>query len=407
MKFTYQAYDNSGRVLSDMIEAASKQDAMETLRLQGLYITDIRSGGENGGSSRRKGGGLLAGSKRLKNLAMFTRQLHVLSSTGTPMVESLGALERQTKDLRWKQVIGSLKRRVEEGLPLNEAMADHSDCFDSVYRSLVAAGESSGKFQEILERLGMLVKRQLKTRNTIMGAMTYPALLLFVSSGVLAALLLFVLPRFAELFESLDATLPPTTAFLMMLSEGFKQMWWAVIGVGFVFIIVAAWYLKTPAGKRLIDTVLVRAPYLGDITRNFITARITRLLGTLVQSHVPLLDALALTREAAGNTYYRQLIVNAEKVVEKGEPISIAFSDDKLISPSVYEAIRSGEATGQVGPLLLNLSEFMDDENEVVLRSLTSILEPIILVVLGALVAFVALSMFLPLFDLTAQAGGG
>ena len=405
MKFSYQAYDNTGRSISDVIEAASKSEAMEQLRLQGLYITEIVTGiaGKKSGHQARRSRLV---SNRLKNLAMFTRQLYVLASTGTPMVESLGALERQTKDLAWKKVIGDLRRRVEEGVTISEAMSDHPECFDSVYRSLVAAGESSGKFQEIMDRLAMLVKRQLQTRNTIAGALVYPILLLVVASVVLIAMLLFVLPRFAELFSSLDVPLPATTEILIIMSSMLKQMWWAVLGGLFLTVIVINWYVGTASGRQLLDTVMLRLPYFGTVVRSFITARISRLLGTLMQSHIPLLDALALTREAAGNVHYRQLMNNAEQVVEKGEPISLAFADENLITPTVYEAIRSGEATGQVGPLLLNLADFMDDENEVVLRSLTSILEPIILIGMGVLVALVALSMFLPLFDLAAQAGG-
>jgi len=167
-------------------------------------------------------------------------------------------------------------------------------------------------------------------------------------------------------------------------------------------------YLRSATGKRTLDRTMIRLPQFGKITRNFCTARVTRLLGTLIESKVPLLEAIELTRGACKNGEYVQLMINAGEAVTRGEPVSSAFADIKLINPSVCEAIRNGERSGQVGKLLLNISEYLDEENEVVVRSLTSILEPIILIVLGILVGIVAISMFLPLFDLTsATAGGG
>jgi type II secretory pathway component PulF len=171
--------------------------------------------------------------------------------------------------------------------------------------------------------------------------------------------------------------------------------------------IAIRFYLRSPHGKITRDTFMIRAPQLGKISRNFCTARITRLLGTLIESRVPLIDALQLTRGAMRNGHYNHLLVLAEQAVVRGEPISTAFEDARLINPSVCEAIRNGERSGQVGKLLLNISEFMEEENEVVVKSLTSIIEPCILIILGVLVGFIAMSMFLPLFDLTAATGGG
>lgn len=413
MKLAYEAYDRSGKRVTDSIDAADRHDAGEQLRKRGLFVTKLNEQAEastprqkNGASHGRTNGSGKRPKGNLRQLAMFTRQLQVLARTGTPLVEALNSLERQNRDPGWREVIAALKQRVEEGVALSEAMADHPRCFDPVYRSLVAAGESSGKFDAMLDRLAQLVRRQLHVRNTVVGALVYPSLLLTVAVVVLTLMLMFVLPRFTSLFETLDVPLPPTTQVLVLLSEAMRGYWWAMLlGLGGSAIGFVLWQ-RTANGKHVRDTALVRLPVIGKMTRSFATARLTRLLGTLMDSYVPLLDALALTREAAGNVHYHALMLKAEDAVTRGESISSGFADSDLITPTVYEAIRSGEATGRVGPLLLNVAEFLDEDNEVVLRSLTSILEPIILIGLGILVGLVALSMFLPLFDLTASAGG-
>ncbi len=407
MKLAYQAYDRGGKTVRDTIEAGSKLEATDQLRRQGLFVTDIHEAGTRVGAptKSKKKFGLKTG--RMKNLAMFTRQLYVLSSTGTPVTESLAALERQTRDAHWKSVICDLRRGVEQGEPISDAMAQHPECFDEVYRSLIAAGETGGKLSPMLDRLSQLVSKQLKTRSSLIGALVYPALLLFVSVAVLISMLTFVLPRFAVLFQTLDMELPPLTKILMVLSYGLRTYWWAIlIGLG-ILAVGLFFYLRSAAGRRATESVMIRLPMFGAMIRGFITARIVRLLGVLVDSYVPLLDALDLTRAAASNHHYADLIDRAKEAVTRGEAMSDAFSDEDLISPSVYEAIRSGESTGQVSVMMLNMAEFMDEENEVVLKTLTSILEPMILVGLGVVVGAVALSMFLPLFDLTAQAGAG
>ena len=216
-----------------------------------------------------------------------------------------------------------------------------------------------------------------------------------------------MIPRFAELFKALDVPLPTSTKAMISMSDGLRGCWWALAGFIVAAVVGLKLYLGSPAGKRAFDTVVLRLPQIGSIVRNFATARITRLLGVLLDGHVPVLEALQLTRGGTGNIHYTELIARAENAVSQGEPISSVFSQSDLISPSVSESIRSGEQSAQVGSLLLSIADFLDEENEVVVRSLTSILEPGILILLGLLVGFVALSMFMPLFDLTALAGGG
>ncbi|MEX0886570.1 MAG: type II secretion system F family protein [Phycisphaeraceae bacterium] len=410
MKLVYQAYDRSGRAVTDTVDAPNEGEALQQLRRDGLFVLELRP--PTGRAEAADPAGSVAArrsrhsTRHLRHLAMFTRQLHVLVSTGTPMVDALAGLERQTRDKQWKQVIGELRIAVEEGATLGDAMEKRSDWFDGVYRSLIAAGEAGGRFEIMLDRLTQLVRRQQHVRSSIQGAMTYPALLFVVAMVVLVLLLTFVLPRFADLFDTMQIALPPSTQLMLTVSEFLRSYWWlalitiAATGTG------AYLWMGSARGRELRDTLLARTPYIRGITRGFATARITRLLGTLLENSVPLLEALDLTRHATGNVHYQRLVIKAVNAVTRGEPVSAAFRDESLIDPSIYEAIRSGETTGQIAPLMMTIADFLDEDNEIILRSLTSILEPVILVILGLLVGTVALSMFLPLFDLTASVGG-
>lgn len=409
MKLAYHAYDAAGKAMIGTVEAAETFDGIEVLRRQGLFVTKIEPAGEKGASpgGHVRGPRWLGRLRRMRHLAMFARQLHVLVSTGTPLVESLGALERQAKDGAWRKVLGDLRRRVEQGEPISRAMEAHVDYFDSVCRSLLAAGESGGSFDAMLDRLATLARKQVQIRTAIRGAMIYPCLLIVVALAVVILMLTFVLPRFASLFQSLSVPLPPTTKFLMALSEAVQTYWWAMLGGVVASGVSLQVWLRTSHGRRALHTFLVKGPLLGPIVRGFAVARIIRVLGVLVNGKVPVLESLGLARHTAGNLHYIQLVADAEHAVTRGSTISSVLAQSALVTPSLTEAVRSGEQSGQLGPLLLNMADFMDEENEIVVKSLTSILEPVILIALGLVVGFIAMSMFLPLFDLTSMTQRG
>jgi type II secretory pathway component PulF len=239
----------------------------------------------------------------------------------------------------------------------------------------------------------------------VAGAMVYPCLLTTVAFGVLCVLLFFVLPRFEGLFHTLGSGLPPTTQALISFSNFIRDWWWAVVPGIIGAIVAVRFYLKTASGSAALARFLVRAPHVGKVFRSFATARIARVLGVLVDGKVPLLEALSLARESAGNPLYEELLARAESRVTRGESVSSALENSPLIDPSIVEAIRSGERSGQIGPVLLSVAEFMDEDNEIILKALSSIIEPLILIVLGVLIGFVAVSMFLPLFDLASATG--
>lgn len=407
MKIAYSAYDRSGRSVNAVLEAPGVAEATEQLRREGLFVTEATEATDGltpRGASRIGGQGA-----RLKEMAAFVRQLSVLVSTGTPMVEAITSLERQTPAGRFRDALQDIRERVEQGASFSSALEHHPRYFDAVARSLIAAGESGGRLDDMLKRLAALTRQQIKIRASISGAMVYPCLLVCVCISVLTTMLFFVLPRFEGLFESLGAPLPPTTRMLMDFSAFLRGYWWAVLACAVPAAIGARAWASSASGRMMIHRFAVSAPQLGNLMRAFATARIARVLGVLLEGRVPMLDALRLTRESSGNLCYESVISDAEDAVIRGENISSVFASTPLISRSVTEAVRSAERTGQMAPVLLTIADFLDEDNEVVLRSLSSIVEPLILIVLGVLVGFVAISMFLPLFDLAtaAQTGGG
>jgi type IV pilus assembly protein PilC len=231
--------------------------------------------------------------------------------------------------------------------------------------------------------------------------------LIFIAIAVLNLMLLFVLPRFAGLFKNLDSPLPPTTKMLMAMSGFLHDRWYVVIGVVAAAVFVGMFWWKNLGGRSLVAAALLKLPKIDKLIRSLMTARLARLLGTLLESHVPLMDSLQLTREAAVHAHYVKLIERAEEVVERGQPISAVLCETDLIVPSVQEAIRNAEQSGDLGGPLVQMADFLDEENEIVVKTMTGLLEPAILVVMGALVALMAISMFLPLFDLVSAAHGG
>jgi len=406
MKLAYRAFDSTGRAVADTIEAANATEATENLRRRGLFITEIADAESSHAPSTKTAGkkkAKKAGGRQMKNLAMFSRQLHMLVASGTPLVEAIASLETQSKDASWRRVIVQVREKVEEGVSLSEAMKVHPECFDAVCLSLVDVGESGGMLPQMLKRISVLTRKRLQVRSSVIGAMIYPILLLAVAGGVLGLMFVFVIPRFAELFKTLDVPLPGSTKALIAIGSFCRGYWWAILlALGGSVAGLKAW-LSTTGGTRLWHTALLRAPKLGMIVRNFGTARIARLMGVLLDSHVPLLDALVLTGRAMSNVHYADMISKAEDAVTHGEPLSAAFADEMLIDRSIYQAVHNGEQSGRMGEVLTSIADFLDEDNDVVIRSLTSLVEPLILILMGGIVALVAMSMFMPMFDLTAM----
>jgi type II secretory pathway component PulF len=407
MRLKYTAFDRTGRKVVDSIDAASRAAASERLRRDGLYVAEIAEQGGRQDSAEPRPTVARAAAGRLKPLAAMLQQLHILVAGGTPLVKALSSIEKQARSASWRRAAADVRRHVEEGAALSAAMESHPEYFDAFCRSLIAAGESSGDLGSMLKRLAATTRAQLHLRQTLVGAMIYPVLLITIALSVLVVLLVVAIPKFGEMFRTLDAPVPPVTA--AMISFGvWLQSYWYVAAAAIAAVVAGVWaWARSAAGRRCFDRLVLRLPLVGRLTRSLITARITRILGVLLDGNVPVLDALALAQGSINNHCYAGLLAQATESVRQGERMSDAFDNETLIAPSTCEAIRTGEETAQVGPMMLMVADFLEQENELTTRSLTSIIEPVILIAMGGLVAFVAFSMFLPLFDLISSAGGG
>ncbi|MEM7681370.1 MAG: type II secretion system F family protein [Planctomycetota bacterium] len=410
MKLAYQALNANGQEVSGLLEARDAHAATEQLRRDGLFPSHMEPAGEDAPTpsatapvaarrARSGGGGV-------RQTAVFTRQLYVLLSAGSPLDDALAALERQAQDPAWRSVLTDVRAHVQRGCDLGEALSKHPRYFDRVFVGLIEAGQASGDLLPLLERIGAMCQKQVQMRHALRGAMVYPVLLSTVSIGVVLVLMLFVLPQFATMFESLDVPLPPSTAALLAVSDLIRGYWWAGLPVLLLSLVGAVFAWRSGAGAQTLQKWLLATPKVGPLVADLATARMARVLGVLLQSHTPVLEAISLTRRSVGWTAYANLLSDAERAVTEGQPISNPFMNTPLIRPEVAEVIRTGESNGQIGPLLIHLADFLDEDNEVMVKSVTSIIEPLILLTLGMVVAFVAASMFLPLFDMTAVSGG-
>ncbi|GAB4383745.1 MAG: type II secretion system F family protein [Phycisphaerales bacterium] len=402
MRLSFEAYDRSGRTVTGSIEASSMEEARAKLRQKGMFVTELTAGAKAVVTT----GFSMPSLKRLKGMSLLARQLSLLISTGTPLVDAMKAVERQTKDARWKSAVSDMRARVEDGAPLSEAMAAHPTLFSPVACSLVRAGETGGGLEHMLDRMARLARQQEKVSSAVLGSLLYPAVLTTISLIVLVLMLTFVLPRFATMFEALDAPLPATTRILLSIGESMRQYWWCVplvmLAAGFgIFKLVTS-----PRGRLMLENAALDAPMIGKIFRSLLVSRIVRLLGVLLEAKVPLLEALHLTEQSIPSHRYAALLARASEQVARGESLSDTLADDPGIPDSIVESIANGERSGRLGSVLCSLAEFMDEDNEVLVKTLSSIIEPIILVGLGIVVGFVAISMFLPLFDLTTMTQG-
>tara|TARA_R110000782_G_scaffold20675_19_gene55926 strand:- start:25504 stop:26736 length:1233 start_codon:yes stop_codon:yes gene_type:complete len=407
MNFAYTGYDKSGKAVQGRCDAPGLDEANERLRRQGVFVVSIEEGA--GSKAQNVNAAEKKRTRRVrispKVIAQFSRELAVLVSTGTPIADAIESLEKQATSDDWREVVGSVRRRLEEGESFSDALEARSDVFDSVFCSLVAAGESSGQLDTMLNRLAILTRRHAQVRSSVIAAMMYPILLTCVCFAVLGLMLGVVLPRFSGLFETLDTPLPPSTELLVFLSGMLLGYWWVALPAVGVGVWSLLWWTKTPAGKRVFEGALLRLPKVGGIVRSFGTARVARLMGTLLEAKVPMIEAIGLTRRSLNHTGFILMLDRAERAVTRGDPVSMAFIESDLFVSSSAQAVRNGEQTGRLADVLVHIADYLDEENESTVKALSSLLEPVIMLVLGGLVAFVAVSMFLPLFDLTASAG--
>lgn len=401
MIVTYEAIDANGRMASDTMEAVTLKDAKERLRDQGMYVTSVIESHNKTDHLALRSSPAKTKGLPLKVLALFTRQMSMLLQSGSAVVPAVAAIRRQMTKPAHGALLDALVTDLEEGTTLTDAMRRHPETFDPVFCAIIAAGEASGSMAPMFERLSLIVGRRRAMRNKILGALAYPALLITMSSHIMLVLLFFVLPRFNVMFIELDVEAPSSTKMLLATGAFMRESWPILLG-GVAFVVgTIIGTARSRAGRQwLVDLQLV-VPLVGMLRSRLIQAQMFRTLGTLLDSKVGFLEALDLVRDTTTNSRFRRLFDRLEEVVTSGGQPSSAFEESKLVQPYICQAIRTGEDSGTLGGALSYCADILDESNTELVNALARLLEPAILIGMGVVVGAVAISLFLPLFDLT------
>jgi type IV pilus assembly protein PilC len=391
--WVYKARTVGGESQSGEINAPNQAEVVGQLRRRRLVVVSVRE--------KPKEVNLSFGRKvKTKDLVLFTRQFATMINAGLPLVQSLDILATQQPNKRVAEKVRAVLSDVESGSTLADAMGRHKDFFSEIYVNMVAAGETGGILDVILLRLAEYLEAAAKLKRKVQGAMFYPVTVLAFSGLAIAALLIFVIPTFAGFFESSNVPLPLPTRIVMGISDFLLAFWWAVAaalaGLGWIFRA----YRRTPNGRLTTDRLMLRIPIFGDVLRKASIARFSRTLGTLVQSGVPILDGLEITARTSGNRVVEDAIMKSRASIAGGETISEPLKRSNVFPPMVVQMINVGEQTGGLDDMLDKIADFYDDEVEASVGALTSIIEPVMIVFLGAIVGGMVVAMYLPIFDI-------
>jgi general secretion pathway protein F len=391
-----------GRTVHEDLEAANHREAAETLRGKGLYLMRLeekRAAPHRVGADRFQLGGRTA---KTSDLVIFTRQMKMLLESGSAVVPALAAIEQQSAKVAFRAVVRQVREHVEQGGNLSEAFGERSDIFKPVFRSMVAAGEATGTLPESFARLAQLAQRQQQVRKQLVGAMIYPLVLLLLASGLAGVLFGFVIPRFRQLFESLNMTLPLATQFMFEISDKLRAYWPVVLG-GVIALAVAGYLMFRSAHVReRLDAVLLRAPLVGRLIARVVMARVLRVWAAMLRSHVPLLETIEHSKAAVTNAVLLQLVNQVQESVSSGGRIGRVLGDSPLVEPVVASAISTGEENGRLGEAVEFVSSWMDDDNSQLISGAARLAEPALVVLMGLIVAAAAMALFIPLFDIAA-----
>ncbi|MEH2015658.1 type II secretion system F family protein [Nostoc sp.] len=392
--------DSQGKSRTEKIVAESLVQARTNLREQGFVVQELKQsqGFQLNFDLKKFQTSLVKVS--VKDKAVFSRQFAVLMNAGVAIVRSLGVLSEQCSNPKLKQALVEISIDVQSGMNLSESMRKHPDCFDGLYVSMIQAGEVGGVLDEVLNRLAKLLEDVARLQNQIKSALSYPIVVGFIAVAIFLGMTIFLIPIFATIFEQIGITLPPLTQFLMNASK-FLRSPMAVI---LLFIIVGlkiaySQFGKTPAGRLTIDRLSLKVPLFGDLIQKSSVARFSRTFGSLTRSGVPILTCLEIVRDTSGNQVIANAINAARLEIQQGGMISIALQENDGVFPSMaIQMISIGEETGELDAMLMKVADFYEDEVEQAVKAMTSILEPVMIVVLGGMVGTILLAMYLPMF---------
>jgi type IV pilus assembly protein PilC len=400
--YVVRARDTKGNPRKQKITAESPADARSTLRERGLFVQEIteeRNIIERLNSIDVKEIQNVFAGVSVKDKAIFSRQFAVLINAGVAMVRGLGVLADQCPNPKLKKALQEISSDVQQGVNLSDSMRKHPRCFDTLYVSMVQAGEVGGVLDEVMNRLAKLLEDIARLQNQIKAAMAYPMAVGFIAITVFLGMTIFLLPIFAGIFEELGAELPPFTAFMMGISDLLRSPASLILVLAIIlFIFAYRQYYSTRVGKETLDRFYLKMPLFGDLIQKTATARFCRTFGALSRSGVPILTALEIVRDTAGNQVIANAVDDARREVQAGGMISIALQREQVFPLMAIQMISIGEETGEIDTMLMKVADFYEDEVEQAVKALTSIMEPIMIVILGGMVGSILIAMYLPMF---------
>lgn len=390
--------DSQGKSRKEKVVAESLSEARTNLRQQGFVIQDLKQSQSLPSFDLQKFQMSMV-KVSIKDKAVFSRQFAVLMNAGVAIVRSLGVLSEQCSNPRLKQALIEISDDVQTGMNLSESMKKHPACFDGLYVSMVQAGEIGGVLDDVLNRLAKLLEDVARLQNQIKSALSYPVVVGVLATAIFVGMTVFLIPIFAGIFKDIGVELPALTQFLMWCSEVLRS-WWslAIIGALIVFRIAFQQYYKTPVGRITIDRLSLKLPLFGDLIQKSSVARFSRTFGALTRSGVPILTCLEIVRDTSGNQVIANAIDAARAEIQQGGMISLALQQDQVFPIMAIQMISIGEETGELDAMLMKVADFYEDEVEQAVKALTSVLEPVMIVVLGGMVGTILLAMYLPMF---------
>ncbi len=421
-KFQYEAMNQAGQEIRDEVEANSTEEALSKIRSLGYFPTKIRQKGGKKAPAKGADGKAAGGKKKsqsaggfgrvsIKQVTQFTRQLSTLQDAGLPILRSLRILEQQQKPGMLRVIIRNVADDVEGGATLSEAMSRQPKAFDRLYCNMVAAGETGGVLDVILQRLADFMEKAQRLKRKVIGAMIYPIVVISFAVLIVSGIMIVVVPKFKEIFKDFGAQLPVITVVLMNISEWFvpgSPPGWVVIFISpAVLFLFVKLLKKSQGGRYAIDVAKLKIPIMGNILAKTAVARFTRTLGTLISAGVPILEALTIAKDTCGNEVYARALGGVHDSIREGESFANPLRAARVCDSIVVNMIDVGEETGDLDKMLMKIADNYDEEVETLVAGLVSLLEPVMVVVLGGIVGFIVIALFMPLVTLINSVSGG
>lgn len=401
-KYKYSARDDSGKPVEGELEARNPEAVADILHQRGLVVVSVK---EAMGFDFEKLSEINIGGVPMKEKVVFMRQMATMIGAGLPLTRALEIMVEQASNPLFTRVLKNVLKSIKSGKTLADAFREQEDVFDNITINLIEAGEESGNLETILDKLAVELEERSALASKFKSAMIYPVIILVIILGVVLLMMFILVPAMADIYQDFDAELPFITTLLMNMSDFFLDYWWAVLTVLLTLVIGGKYYLDTPKGKRNFDKIILKIPIMGNIVTKMQISQFTRVLALLLGSGLSIIKALELTAQSLGNEMFIDTLLEAKDEVEKGGPLAVPIGRSEYYPLLVSSMIAVGEETGEIDKVLNKVSEYYKDEVDTATSNLSTILEPVFLVVMGGAIGFIALAVYMPMFQLSEVMG--